>query len=130
MRKLAFRPRLNGFYHASAFAPIAILVRGCIAFHCRDLWVVQTLRALAPYDDDVAFVKFKPYNRQSRRVVFCDERLERLALRRKQEAVVNKLAVFWNEGVARVRSQSAATTAATGESLRSCSGRSRPQAQS
>jgi len=36
-----------------------LIVRGSIAFHRRDLWIIKTLRAFAAGDDDVAFVKFE-----------------------------------------------------------------------
>src|SRR6266403_5679082 len=56
-------------------------------------------------------------------------RLERFAFGREPEAVVNQLAVFRKEDVARLDSQSAVTIAVAGESSRSCSARCHRQVQ-
>src|SRR6266478_7769114 len=84
------------------------------------LWDRRDFRAFAAGDDDVAFVKLESHDAGYVALRFCGERLQCFAFGREPEAV-NQLAVFWNEGVARVHSHSAATTAAAGESSPSCS---------
>ena len=80
-------------------------------------------------DDDVAFVKFQTHNAGHVALSFGDQCLKPFAFRKEREAVVNELAVFSNEAVAVVDSQSAIITAVAGESSRSCSARCHRQAQ-
>ena len=71
-----------------------MIVRRSVAFHGGDFWIVEALRASAADSDDVAFVKFQPDDASHVALRFGDERLERFALGREPEAVVNELAVF------------------------------------
>ena len=75
-------------------AGVALVVCGCVGFHRRDLWIVETLRALAAGNDDVALVKLEAHDAGYIALRFGGERLQRFALRREPEAVVNQFAVF------------------------------------
>ena len=105
-------------------------IGGCFAFHRCDLWIAEASGTLTAGDHDVAFAEFEPNQSCHVALRFGDECLKRLAFRREPEAVVNKLAIFWNESVARLHSQSVATTAAASESSRSCTVHSPHQVQS
>ena len=42
---------------ANEASGVALIVLRSLAFHRRDLWMIETLRTLAAGDDDVAFVE-------------------------------------------------------------------------
>ena len=108
---------------------ITLFVSRSVGFHGGNARIVKALRTFAAGDDNVALVQLQPNDTSHVTLRFGDEHLERFAFGRKPKAVENELAVFRKEGVARLHSQSAATTAA-GESSPTCSGRSRHQVQS
>jgi hypothetical protein len=83
---------------------IALVERRRVAFHCCDPWIIKALRAFPASNDDVALVKLETHNARDVALRFYNQRLERFAFRREPKAVANELAVFCNEGVARVHS--------------------------
>jgi len=51
-----------------------LIVRGSIAFHRRDLWIMKTLPAFAGDDDDIAFAKLPPNEAGHVALCFRDQR--------------------------------------------------------
>ncbi len=54
---------------------VALVVRRCIGFHRRNLWIVEALGTFAAADDDVALVKFEAHQACHVALRFSDKRL-------------------------------------------------------
>ncbi len=54
---------------------VALVVRRCIGFHRRNLWIVEALGTFAAADDDVALVEFEAHQACHVALRFSDKRL-------------------------------------------------------
>ncbi len=54
---------------------VALVVRRCIGFHRRNLWIVEALGTFEAADDDVALVKFEAHQACHVALRFSDKRL-------------------------------------------------------
>jgi len=84
------QPQRIQVYKARRVALVIRLRR--VRFHRGDVRIVQAHRRFAPGRDDIPFVKLEPDGAGDILLGFGDKGLQRLALGREPESVVNELA--------------------------------------